>query len=213
MHPGLDLVRQGPVKGQGKVLRSVIANTNFEEQGFGFACRCVARVFQQEPQVRRMRVPTAEQADKWAEYNGGQIDANDFNVLTEADVSLSTAMLNGARFSFVSPGGTMPPAVGGHVLDGGYFDAAGIETMREAAAVVLNRRLTENALHRASLLPIFVLLENGAPADTPRSGKAQVARSVDAPPGSSSHTAPGQGYNSKPPGSRTDTFAPDEGHV
>jgi hypothetical protein len=67
-----------------------------------------------------------------------EIDADDFLDGVGHDVAASTAILNGARFPWVSPGGTFSGARCGtavkqtdHILDGGYFDNAGAETLRE----------------------------------------------------------------------------------
>jgi hypothetical protein len=67
-----------------------------------------------------------------------EIDADDFLDSAGHDVAASTAILNGARFPWVSPGGAFPGARCGavvkqtdHILDGGYFDGAGAETLRE----------------------------------------------------------------------------------
>jgi hypothetical protein len=67
-----------------------------------------------------------------------EIDADDFLDSVGHDVAASTAILNGARFPWISPGGTFSAAHCGavdkqtdHILDGGYFDGAGAETLRE----------------------------------------------------------------------------------
>jgi hypothetical protein len=67
-----------------------------------------------------------------------EIDADDFLDSVGHDVATSTAILNGARFPWVSPGGTFSaehcgtaPKQKDHILDGGYFDGAGAETLRE----------------------------------------------------------------------------------
>ena len=59
-------------------------------------------------------------------------------------------ILNGARFPWVSPGGTFThqpcyakegdPKSNDHVLDGGYFDNAGAETLREMTRAIRNPR-------------------------------------------------------------------------
>ena len=78
-------------------------------------------------------------------FNCDEVDADDFFEGVGHDVAASTAILNGARFPFVSPGGTFQnfqlpagrckkdgsPKVSDHILDGGYFDGAGAETLRE----------------------------------------------------------------------------------
>jgi hypothetical protein len=67
-----------------------------------------------------------------------EIDADDLLDSVGHDVAASTAILNGARFPWVSPGGTFSAKPCGtaakqtdHILDGGYFDGAGAETLRE----------------------------------------------------------------------------------
>ncbi len=76
----------------------------------------------------------------------GAVDGEDFFDLDKHDISLATAIDNGARFPFVSPGGTLGYTdrnhkwtTSGHVVDGGYFEAAGIETLRELVSSVVAR--------------------------------------------------------------------------
>lgn len=65
-------------------------------------------------------------------FSQAELDSEDFETDMAHDVAASTAILNGARFPWVSPGGTFPTSSGrDHVLDGGYFDNAGAETLRE----------------------------------------------------------------------------------
>ena len=62
------------------------------------------------------------------------IGALDFVALTGAEVRLSTAALNAARFPYVTPVGLLRDARGahlGHVADGGYFENYGSETGAE----------------------------------------------------------------------------------
>ncbi len=68
-----------------------------------------------------------------------EIDADDFYAETGRDVAASTAIHNGARFSWVSPAGTLTGLHGkrGHVVDGGYFDGGGVETIRELARAIV----------------------------------------------------------------------------
>ena len=77
-----------------------------------------------------------------------EVDADDLLDGVGHDVAASTAILNGARFPWVSPGGTFTHrpcyAKDGdhksndHVLDGGYFDNAGAETLREMTRAIRN---------------------------------------------------------------------------
>jgi hypothetical protein len=90
---------------------------------------------------------------------GGYVDADDFHRLTGHDVRLSTAISNGARFPFVSPGGTLTAPGGaslGHIVDGGYFDGVGVETIRELAS-----RLFATVPRSNDLKPIYLVLVNG----------------------------------------------------
>jgi hypothetical protein len=77
-----------------------------------------------------------------------EVDADDLLDGIGHDVAASTAILNGARFPWVSPGGTFThqrctakdgdPKSNDHVLDGGYFDNAGAETLREMTRAIRN---------------------------------------------------------------------------
>lgn len=64
-----------------------------------------------------------------------EVDADDFLDGTNGDVAISTAIHNGARFPYVSPAGTLDRGLG-HIVDGGYFDASGTETIRELARAI-----------------------------------------------------------------------------
>jgi hypothetical protein len=77
-----------------------------------------------------------------------EVDADDLLDGVGHDVAASTAILDGARFPWVSPGGTFAhlpcyrkegdPTSSDHVLDGGYFDNAGAETLREMTRAIRN---------------------------------------------------------------------------
>jgi hypothetical protein len=77
-----------------------------------------------------------------------EVDADDLLDGIGHDVATSTAILNGARFPWVSPGGTFThqpctakegdPKSNDHILDGGYFDNAGAETLREMTRAIRN---------------------------------------------------------------------------
>ncbi|MBY0284894.1 MAG: hypothetical protein K2W81_13160 [Sphingomonas sp.] len=62
-------------------------------------------------------------------------DSHDFFDLMGSSVSTSTAVLNSARFPLVSPAGTIPYPKGGsyHIVDGGYFENGGLETIYDVA--------------------------------------------------------------------------------
>lgn len=59
----------------------------------------------------------------------------DLHQVTGQQLRLSTAVHNSARFTYVSPAGTVKKASGdtwGHVVDGGYFENSGTTTLAEA---------------------------------------------------------------------------------
>ncbi len=60
------------------------------------------------------------------------VDAVDFHDLIGSDLRLATAITNAARFPLVTPPGRLQGADGerlGHILDGGYFENSGMETL------------------------------------------------------------------------------------
>ena len=92
-----------------------------------------------------------------------QIDADDFLDSVGHDVAVSTAILNGARFPWISPGGTFSGERCGtavrqtdHILDGGYFDGAGAETLREMVRSL--RAIRAGAKETDPLDIVFVLI-------------------------------------------------------
>lgn len=94
----------------------------------------------------------------------GAIDADDFHDLAGADVRISTAITNGARFPIVSPPGLIRdwrgPEFQQHIVDGGYFDATGMETARELSHALL--------ANHSELKPIFLYVHfvgDGEPAE------------------------------------------------
>ncbi len=59
------------------------------------------------------------------------LDTHDFNVLNgKKAIRASTAALNSARFSYVSPAGTFGDDTG-HIIDGGYFENYGATTLSD----------------------------------------------------------------------------------
>jgi hypothetical protein len=114
-----------------------------------------------------------------------EIDADDFLDSVGHDVAASTAILNGARFPWVSPGGTFPAERCGtaakqtdHILDGGYFDNAGAETLREMVRAL--HAIRAEAHENDPLDIVFVLIGYRNP-DTSRSTPALAVNDVFAP--------------------------------
>ena len=92
-----------------------------------------------------------------------EVDSDDLLASMGHDVAASTAILNGARFPYVSPGGTFPANRCGtdvsrtdHILDGGYFDNAGAETLREIVRAL--RAIRTEAGDADPLEFVFVLI-------------------------------------------------------
>jgi hypothetical protein len=92
-----------------------------------------------------------------------EVDADDFLDSVGHDVAASTAILNGARFPYISPGGTFTANRCGsdkrrtdHILDGGYFDNAGAETLREMERAL--RAIRAEARDTDPLEIVFVLI-------------------------------------------------------
>jgi len=88
------------------------------------------------------------------------LNATDLTALLQADVTLGTAALNSARFTYVSPPGTLPCAGSswasfcrnGHVVDGGYFENFGAVTAKQLFDAVPRAD--------ASIRPLMILISN-----------------------------------------------------
>jgi hypothetical protein len=88
-------------------------------------------------------------------------DADDMLRILQADVPLSTAVTNTARFPLVSPPGQFSSGVGRQrrqVVDGGYFESYGVTAAHEMAQAL--ERLSG---HR--LMPVVLLVSNDADMD------------------------------------------------
>jgi hypothetical protein len=114
-----------------------------------------------------------------------EIDADDFLDSVGHDVSASTAVLNGARFPWISPGGTFSGERCGsavkqtdHILDGGYFDNAGAESLREMVRAL--HAIRTQAGETDPLDIVFVLIGYRNP-DTSKPTPALAVNDVFAP--------------------------------
>jgi hypothetical protein len=104
-----------------------------------------------------------------------EVDADDLLDGVGHDLAASTAILNGARFPWVSPGGTFThqpcygkeggPKSSDHVLDGGYFDNAGAETLREMTRAI--RNLPGGGDDVLDIVFILIGYDNHDPAKAP----------------------------------------------
>jgi len=84
-------------------------------------------------------------------------DAYDFYGLSSGNLLASTAALNSARFTYVSPAGTLRrEGTGdvGHIVDGGYFENFGALTAQEALAAVLKALEAKGKKARPVLIQI-----------------------------------------------------------
>ena len=104
----------------------------------------------------------------------GIFDADDFYGLSHKDVMQSTAILNGARFPWVSPPGLIVRRCGNyHIVDGGYFDASGIETARELAVWI-------RAKH-SDVQPVILILKYDEASDESSAPSKPVANDLMGP--------------------------------
>lgn len=78
------------------------------------------------------------------------------------DMRLSTAIHNSARFTYVSPAGTLEGGI--HVVDGGYFDNSGAITAIELI-YALRGKLKEKEKKKAAHLKV-IMINNNPVADT-----------------------------------------------
>ena len=81
-------------------------------------------------------------------------DAFDFTRLLAAPIRPSTAALNSARFTFVSPAGTL--GANGRIVDGGYFENFGAQTAADLLRAALRHLQPQGKRVRA----IVVLISN-----------------------------------------------------
>jgi hypothetical protein len=88
-------------------------------------------------------------------------DSYDFYELVDRPIRASTAILNGARFPVVSPAGTLQGSKPhGRIVDGGYFEDGGLETMLDLARFL---HLRPNGSRRKMVL---IEIDNSLPTDT-----------------------------------------------
>jgi hypothetical protein len=94
-------------------------------------------------------------------------DALDFFSLVQRDVALSTAVLNSARFPFVSPAGALTRLrsdgnadVFGSVIDGGFFENYGATTLQEVVDATLKHLRIEKPL--VNWRPLVIEITNDA---------------------------------------------------
>jgi hypothetical protein len=81
-------------------------------------------------------------------------DAYDFFKLRGDQIRPSTAALNSARFTYVSPAGSL--GARGRIVDGGYFENFGADTARDLLQAAL-RRLKDRGVNAH---PILILISN-----------------------------------------------------
>jgi hypothetical protein len=77
-----------------------------------------------------------------------------FHHIGDRDLPLSTAVLNGARFPYVSPAGTLRDGEGkvhGQIVDGGYFENFGADTARDLLQILCEPTGEEPSETRVSL--------------------------------------------------------------
>jgi hypothetical protein len=85
-------------------------------------------------------------------------DAVDIFDTVKADMRLSSAVHNSARFTYVSPAGTIrtPQGVWGHLVDGGYYDNSGGST----AVEILDAMEEATPELWKSITPVVIMITN-----------------------------------------------------
>lgn len=81
----------------------------------------------------------------------------DFYRVTNGDIAASTAIMNSARFPWISPAGGVGLGQGRsfHIIDGGYFEASATETSMDLAAAL--RQAEQRACKGGSARPCLTL--------------------------------------------------------
>ena len=94
-------------------------------------------------------------------------DSIDFFAITPAELRLSSAVHNSARFTYISPAGTVRSPAGkewGHLVDGGYFENSGAATAFEILAAMKNSAATlEKKLKKpiwSRIIPVVIMISN-----------------------------------------------------
>ena len=109
-------------------------------------------------------------------FTADQIDADDFYLIAGREVVVSTAISNGARFPWISPPGTLGAGCEkkGQIVDGGYFDASGLETVRELALALASGPARRHG-DRLRFILIFIGYEGAVRDAQPAAGVAAAA--------------------------------------
>jgi hypothetical protein len=90
-------------------------------------------------------------------------DVLDYHRRTGGDPTLVAAVHNSARFTYVSPAGlvrTVDGAGSDHVIDGGYFDPSGVETLADLTRVLAPLAAQEGM----EIVPIYITNSFGSPS-------------------------------------------------
>lgn len=93
--------------------------------------------------------------------SGRLVDSEDIVELLSQPIRLSTAVLNSARFTYVSPPGTI--RLGDRrrrIVDGGYFENSGALTAREIVATIRSVCRTEPLCERHNIRTVALILTN-----------------------------------------------------
>jgi hypothetical protein len=91
-------------------------------------------------------------------------DVEDLHTLLGADISVATAVHNTARFPYVSAAGRLRDVNGGdrgHIVDGGYFENTGADTLRDVINVL------RTVPTRVPVEFVALILRNTPPSELP----------------------------------------------
>src|SRR5262249_17436945 len=93
--------------------------------------------------------------------NSGLLDTYDFFKLVDGDVWIATAVLNSARFTYVSPPGRMWSTQVNHIKDNGFIvDGGYFENFGAITALQLMRSARELAPIKGRIEPIFIQISS-----------------------------------------------------
>jgi hypothetical protein len=108
---------------------------------------------------------------------GVVFDSYDALQVLNADIRLSTAAHNSARFTYISPAGSLSSATDathtkhinrGYVIDGGYFENYGAETALELANAAIKAIEADDREHKNKVKPVILQISSDPTLDKDR---------------------------------------------
>jgi hypothetical protein len=177
------LLLNGTSVGTGaRVIASDLISTRAASESDGDKAKRIA-IYPAAFDVFEMLSKPCVEGNACASANAGMADNADAR--GGPDIRLSTAALLSARFPIISPAGIIraegASAVADRVVDGGYFENAGLTTAMDVA----------RELRRLRIVPVVLLVQNGPRTDAsdPKSAACESAK-PNPPPSPPRHVPP-----------------------